>query len=258
MNNLIDKTFQDKNKLKIMTHVVAGYPSIKTNKEIIKVMVECGVDLIEIQIPFSDPMADGPTIMKANQFSLDNRIKIDDCFEMVKDLKKEIDTPLLFMTYANVPFNIGMEKFIKNSSEAGISGLIIPDLPFDEDNDEYIQISQKYNIHPIQVISPDMDTERIKTISNFASGFIYTTLKVGITGAQKVISDEAFDFLKSLKNIFSIPIAAGFGISKPEHLEQLRGKVDMAIIGSHIINIFDESGLNGVRKFLKEGVRGLL
>jgi tryptophan synthase alpha chain len=256
MNNIIDTVLKNKNGLKIMTHVIAGYPDLETNKNIIKLMAEIGVDLIEIQIPFSDPMADGPTIMKANQIALNNNIKINDCFELVKELKDKVNIPLLFMTYANVPFAYGIEKFISQCAEIGISGTIIPDLPFDEENDEYYEIARKYNVHPIQIISPDINPERLGEISKFASGFIYTTLKIGITGAQKTINNEGLKFLKKIKNIFSIPVAAGFGISKVEHIEQLKGKVDIAIIGSHILNVFDKSGSEGVKRFLNEIIHG--
>jgi tryptophan synthase alpha chain len=252
MNNLIDKVLKNGKNLKLMTHVVAGYPDIETNKKVIKIMAERGVDLIEIQIPFSDPMADGPTIMRANQKSLDKSIKINDCFDLVKEIKSEIDIPLLFMSYANVPFTIGIEKFILKSVDVGISGLIIPDLPFDEDNDNYYEIALKNNIHPISVISPDIKYERLKEISEVFSGFIYTTLKVGTTGAKKNICHDAIEFLKKLKNTVSVPIAAGFGISSTEHLKELENKIDIAIIGSHLIDVFDKSGIDGVSEFLEK------
>jgi tryptophan synthase alpha chain len=250
--NNIDQILKKDNKLKLMMHVIAGYPDLDTNIKMIELMEECGVDLIEIQIPFSDPLADGPVIMKANQYALDKGIVLNDCYELVRKLKNNIDIPLLFMTYANVPFHIGIERFISKCASIGISGLIIPDLPFDEDNDNYINIAHKYNLHPVQVISPDIERNRLKKIVNLSTGFIYTTLKIGITGASKTIDRNSFRFLQELKKYTSLPVAAGFGISSPEHIKQLIGKVDIAIIGSHVLNVFDNYGLNGVKKFILE------
>jgi tryptophan synthase alpha chain len=244
--------FIKNNKLKLMMHVVAGYPNFETNVKMIKLMSDCGVDLIEIQIPFSDPLADGPTIMIANQYALDNGAELNDCLQLVRQLKNKIDTPLLFMSYANIPFSAGIRQFISKCASIDISGLIIPDLPFDEDNNDYLHIAHEYNLHPIQVISPDIDLHRQKKIADISSGFIYTTLKVGITGASKKIDRKGLAFLRMIKKHTSLPIAAGFGISSPEHIKELKGKVDITVIGSHILNLFDKSGFNGVKKFITQ------
>jgi tryptophan synthase alpha chain len=250
VNNKIDQIFLKNNDLKLMMHVVAGYPDFETNMKIIKLMSEYGVDLIEIQIPFSDPLADGPTIMKANQLALDKGVKLDDCFQMVRLLKNKIEIPLLFMSYANVPFSIGTRQFISKCASIGISGLIIPDLPFDENNENYIDVTREYNLHPIQVISPDIANKRLKKIADISSGFLYTTLKVGITGASKTIDRKSFAFLKMLKKNTSLPIAAGFGISSPDHIKELKGKTDIAVIGSHILNLLEKDGLEGIKRFI--------
>ena len=185
MNNLIDEVFSTDNKIKIMTHVVAGYPDLEASKSLIKLMAESGADLVEVQIPFSDPLADGPTIMAANQKALDNGVTPDDCFEMAAEIKEAVSIPILLMTYVNIPFQMGMENFVESSAESGISGLIIPDIPFDEDNNEYITSAVKYGIYPVQVVSPDVSIKRLERIVKVSGGFIYTTLKVGITGARR-------------------------------------------------------------------------
>ena len=251
MDNPINAVFSDRKNIKLMTHVVAGYPDLKTSKELIVIMAQSGVDMIEIQIPFSDPLADGPTIMMANQKALDNGTTPADCFKMAKELKDTIPIPLLFMTYVNIPFRMGMENFIKQSAESGIHGLIIPDIPFDEKNTDYINTAAKYGIYPIQLVSPDTTVKRLKQIVHHVRGFIYTTLKVGITGARKQIDKKGVEFINTIKTCTTAPIAAGFGISSPEHVKQLQGVADVAIIGSHIINLFNQHGLEKVAGFIK-------
>ncbi len=232
-----------------MTHVVAGYPDMDTCRELILTMADSGVSLIEIQIPFSDPMADGPTIMEASQKALDNGVTVSDCFELVASVRDKVNIPLLFMSYVNIPFRYGMEAFVKECSRVGIDGLIIPDVPFDERLD-YVSLVKGKGICPIQVVSPDMEDSRLKDVISQSEGFVYTTLKVGITGAMKEISEEGKQFVRRLKGYTKLPVLAGFGISSKEHVEQLRGISDGAVIGSHVINLFNSSGTIGVRNFL--------
>lgn len=248
--NRIDQAFQKKKELKLMTHVVAGYPDMETSKQLVRVMAENGADLVEIQIPFSDPLADGPTIMEANQQALDNGVTPDDCFAMAAELSRSVDIPLLFMTYVNIPYRLGMENFMSRSAEAGISGLIVPDLLFDEDTHGYMELAKRYNLYAIPVISPGIDSERLTAITRQARGFVYTTLKVGITGASRRLDPRGLAFLDTLREHTSLPIAAGFGISSAEHAGMLRGKADAAVIGSHILNLVKNSGINKVKEFL--------
>lgn len=237
-------------ELKMMTHVVAGYPTLKKTEEIVLLMSKCGADMIEIQIPFSDPMADGSTIMKANQVALDNGVNVNDCFDLVKRLKQKIETPLLFMTYANIPFRYGLEAFIQKSSEIGIYGLIIPDLTYDEDNGGYLELCKKNNVHAILVISPDMNDIRLKKVLSTSSGFVYTTLKVGITGAQKKINKSAIEYISKVKQFTSLPVAAGFGISSEKVFKEILGVADFGVVGSHFINLLKSDGTKGIERFI--------
>jgi tryptophan synthase alpha chain len=195
-------------------------------------------------------LADGPTISTANQVALDNGCGVRDCFRLANRISGKISIPLLFMTYANIPFNMGIESFIKRSVEAGISGLIIPDLPFDESFD-YLEAAGKYDCYPIGVVSPGMSEERLDMTLERAEGFIYTTLRVGITGAQGHIDERGLEFLDTLKEKTSIPIAAGFGISSSEMISQLNNRADAAVIGSHIINLLNQEGIYTVDRFLQ-------
>lgn len=250
MTNQIDKIFSNKKNLKIMTHVVAGFPDIKTSKRLIQTMADNGASLIEIQIPFSDPLADGPTITRANQHALESGVTVRDCFLLAEEMNGRIDVPLLFMTYINIAFQMGLERFVARSAEAGISGLIFPDIPFDETHMNYLEITRKQSLHPILVVSPDIKTERLKTLSKKASGFIYTTLKVGITGAQKKIDPSGLEFIETIRKTSKLPVAAGFGISSKEHIHQLRGKADAVVIGSHLIELFHMGGIEKIANFL--------
>lgn len=150
---------------------------------------------------------------------------------------------------------MGMERFISMSAESGISGLIIPDIPFDERNENYLQLAEKHGLYPIQVVSPDVKLKRLKQILTRAKGFIYTTLKIGITGARKQIDQDGLQFINTIRKETSIPIAAGFGISSPKQVEQLCGKSDAAVIGSHMINLFNQSGTAKIKDFLNQCTR---
>lgn len=250
MENRIDKALKGAHGIQLMTHVVAGYPSLGANEELIRLMARRGVRLIEIQIPFTDPLADGPTIMRANQAALDAGITPEHCFDLCARLSKELDVAFMFMTYANIPFAMGMERFLDKAAASGASGVILPDLPWDETDGDYAEMARERGLHPIMVISPDTEGPRLDAVLQRASGLVYTTLKVGITGAGASMDQAGVDYVRSLKAKAGLPIAAGFGISRPEHVRMLDGLADAAVIGSHIINLLDREGMNAVEDFL--------
>jgi tryptophan synthase alpha chain len=250
MENRIDKALKGARGIQLMTHVVAGYPSLQANEELIRLMARRGVRLIEIQIPFTDPLADGPTIMRANQAALDAGITPDQCFDLCAKLSKELDVAFIFMTYANIPFASGMERFLDQASASGASGVILPDLPWDEVDGDYAEMAREHGLHPVMVISPDTEGPRLDAVLKRASGLIYTTLKVGITGAGASMDQAGVDYVRGLKTKAGLPIAAGFGISSPDHVRMLDGLADAAVIGSHIINLLDAGGLRAVDEFL--------
>lgn len=249
-------TSQKKNNLKLMAHVVVGYPSLEATLQFVKLMDKCGVDFVELQIPFSDPLADGPTIMKACEDSLKRGTKVQDAFELAKKLSGKVSAPLLFMAYYNTVFKYGVEKFCKDAKNAGIAGLIVPDMPIEEEeNEHFMEKCEENNLHHIHVLSPASTDERLKKNAKVSKGFIYCTARQGITGVRNELDPKIGDFLKRVKKYFNIPIAVGFGISKKEHLKQLGTNVDIAIVGSAIIDIINESKgnyLKEVETFLKE------
>jgi len=264
---MILRQTQDKNSkngerrrtMKLMTHMVVGYPSIPATIDIVKTMAAQGVDYIELQIPFSDPLADGPTIMKACENSLANGTKVKDTFFIAEKLSSEIDTPLLFMAYFNTVFRYGVETFCKDAKSAGVSGLIVPDMPIDEEREEHFYEACRNNhLNTIQVVSPASTDRRLKKNVKVAKGFVYATAHQGITGAKDRLNPHFASYLKRLRNFFSIPIAVGFGISKREHLQLLAPHADIAVVGSAIIEVIHSSKKESIEKNVKNFIKGLM
>lgn len=232
-----------------MTHIVGGYPNMKECERIARTMCEAGVSFLEIQIPFSDPIADGSTIMAANQKALENGTTVEDCFELMKRLRKHTDTSLLFMTYYNIPYRYGLEKFCKKAKQLGCYGLIIPDIPIDEESHEhYIKTCKKHNLHPIQVISPITPERRLKTIAKHASGMVYCVSRYGTTGAETKLNPDLKKYLTKVRKHIKIPLALGFGISNKQQVEEAQKYADIVVIGSKMINLYDEG--KSVKAFL--------
>ena len=258
MQNYDYSQLKKSKKIKLMTHVVAGYPSLSKSKEIVLEMSRSGVDIIEIQIPFSDPIADGPTIVMANQHALDKQVSVKDCFKLMNDLSTKIDTPLLFMSYSNIPFAMGVHSFLKRALESGAKGAIIPDMPFDQEDDKLWESSFEKNMPLIPVISPDIRKERLKNIiDKIKNTLIYTTLKIGITGTAFRIEKNTQALLNNIKKNFTGPIAAGFGLNNPKQILSLPKEVDIAVVGSHFINLINQNkdnkkGLRQIIKFIEE------
>ena len=254
---------RDARKIKLMTHVIVGYPSLQETEDLVLLMDQVGVNFIELQIPFSDPLADGPTIMKACEASLEKGTKVADAFLLASRLSKKVKTPLLFMAYFNIVFAYGIEKFCKDSKDAGIAGLIVPDFPLEEESTEHFnECLKKYGLLNIKVLSPASTEERIKLNAKVGTGFVYCTARQGITGAEKGFDSSVIKYLKTVRKHFNVPIALGFGISKKEHVNQMEGLADMAVVGSAILDIINsnersslsarDNYLNKVRDFLED------
>lgn len=250
--NPIDKQLlkiQQEKRLGLMTHVVIGYPSLKLTESLVAVMEEAGIDFIELQIPFSDPLADGPTIMRACEKSLENGTRVKDAFDLVSRVSKKVKMPLLFMAYYNTVFKYGTEKFCRDAEKAGISGLIVPDMPLEEEKEEhFIKYCGEAGLKNIRVVSPASTTERLQKNSKVADGFVYCSAHQGITGAVDQLDPGLGVYLKKVKRYFSIPVAVGFGISKKEHLSQLSSYADIAVIGSAVIDVINKSEKSGIEK----------
>ena len=251
MRNDIEAAFSRRQKPLLMTHVVAGYPDLDRSRETVGVMVENGAGLVEIQIPFTDPLADGPTITAATRDTLKNGVRPKDCLAMVRQLKKRISTPILVMTYGNISYRMGLERFAAACAEAGAAGAIIPDLAFDEVAEDLPGLFRRRGLAWIPVLSPGMGKERIRRVLNAASGFAYITLRVGITGAKSRLARTGVEFIDIVRGVTNLPLAAGFGVSRPEHVRLLRNKVDAVVIGSRLLHLYNIGGLKGVASFLR-------
>ena len=220
--------------------ITCGDPDLETTERIVREAVENGADLIELGIPFSDPTAEGPVIQGANIRALAGGVTTDKIFEMVRNLRKDISTPMVFMTYANVVFSYDAEKFISTCREIGIDGLILPDLPFEE-KDEFLPICDKYDVDLISLIAPTSDN-RIGMISKEAKGFIYVVSSLGVTGTRSAITTDVDSLISVVRENTDVPCAIGFGISTPEQASKMASISDGAIVGSAIIKIIEKYG----------------
>ena len=234
----------------LMTHLVLGYPSLDVNREVIRQMAENGVDCIELQIPFSEPMADGPVIVKANQDALIAGIKVEDCFSFAEEMVQEFpQVNFLFMTYYNIIFRYGEEAFIKRSAAIGIKGFIVPDLP-PEEGESYLRLSKQYNTAPIMFFTPTSSEERMREVTQYGDGLIYCVARKGVTGKQTTMDNTLTKNLSRYREATDLPLAVGFGISRREDIAMLEGKADMAVIGTATIRLVDEQGPGAVGPFI--------
>ena len=234
----------------LMTHIVLGYPSFDDSLRIIETMVEAGVDLTELQIPFSEPTADGPVIVRANQRALESGATVQDCLRFAETVTQRFDIPFVIMGYYNIAFKYGVEPFAAAMSNCGIRGAIIPDLP-PEEGREYLDAMQKQNLAPILIISPNTSPERMQYIASFGSGFIYCVARKGVTGENTTFSEELKTYLEQCRRSTHLPLALGFGIKEKSDIDFLKGKADIAVIGSQTIRIMEQQGTAAVGNFIR-------
>ena len=233
----------------LMTHIVLGYPSFDDCRRIVSAMVEAGVDLMELQIPFSEPMADGPVILHANQKALAAGSTVDRCFEMAAELAREFPIPFVFMSYYNIAFVRGIERFARETREAGLKGAIIPDLPFEE-GDVLFSAMTRAELDPIFILSPNTPEDRMREIGARSRGFVYCVARKGVTGAATEFSALS-SYLQRCRDATSLPLALGFGVKDAKDIEQLTGRVDIAVVGSETIRVVDTQGVGAVGPFIR-------
>ncbi|MBU8910601.1 MAG: tryptophan synthase subunit alpha [Desulfobacterales bacterium] len=234
----------------LMTHIVIGYPSFDASYEIVKHMVEAGVDLMELQIPFSEPMADGPVILKANQKAIEKGSTVKKCLEFAQRVSKEFSIPFLFMSYANILYKYGMEQFSDKMARINLKGAIVPDLP-PEEGESYIRAMKKNNLSPIYIFSPETSDERLAYLSSFASGFVYCMARKGVTGKETAFSNELAVYLSRCRKATNLPLAVGFGVKEKADVDYLKGKADIAVIGSQTIRIVEDKGVSATGDFIR-------
>lgn len=250
---MLESYIRDRLKTKpilLMTHIVMGYPNFEDSFEIVKQMVEAGVDLMELQIPFSEPMADGPVILKANQIAIENGSTVQKCFEFAEKVSKEFPIPFLFMSYANILYKYGMDRFSDRMAQINVKGAIVPDLP-PEEGEAYIKAMKKNSLSPIYIFSPETSDERLLYISGFASGFVYCLARKGVTGKETDFSDDLSVYLSRCQKATDLPLAVGFGVKNKADITYLKGKADIAVIGSQTIRIVEEKGVAATGEFIQ-------
>lgn len=236
-DNRIDlcfKKLRENNQKALITFITMGDPDIETSKELVLQMEKSGASLIELGIPFSDPMAEGPVIQEANVRALKNDINLDKIFDAVSDLRNKTQIPLVYLMYYNSLLTYGIEKFFTRCSECGVDGVIIPDLPFEESGEIY-DYTVKYGVYQISMVSPTSSDERMKKICTGANGFLYCVSSLGVTGVREGFSTDFDNMFNRLSSFSDIPKCIGFGISKPEHISTLKHYCDGLIVGSAIV-----------------------
>lgn len=251
----IQKAFEGKKAF--IPFITCGDPDLETTEQLVYAMEKAGAALIELGIPFSDPTAEGPVIQDANIRALSGGVTTDKIFDMVEKIRKNTQIPLVFMTYANVVFSYGAERFIKKAAEIGMDGLILPDVPYEE-KEEFDGICKQYGLDLVSLIAPTSH-DRIKMIAKDASGFIYCVSSLGVTGTRSAITTDIGAMVNLVKEVTNLPCAVGFGISTPEQAAKMCESADGAIVGSAIVKICAKYGKDcvpHVAEYVKSMVDG--
>lgn len=250
------KELKQKKQKAFGVFLTAGYPSLEYSKDIFKKILDAEVDFIEIGLPFSDPMADGPLIQHSSQIAIEQNTSVEECFKLVKEIRKiNNEIPIILMGYYNPIHYYGNLKFIKKAVLSGIDGLIIVDLPMEED-EEFYNLSYKNNLPLIRLVTPTTDEERLKKILKNACGFVYYVSVTGITGTKSASVNDVKNKIKVIKKITNLPVIAGFGIKNSVDAKKMSSISDGIVIGSSLVNKIEEvykkkNGLNEIFKFLK-------
>ena len=240
----------EKKPICLMTHIIAGYPSFEDNQRALEIMADNNVDVVEIQMPFSEPIADGPVFVYANQESLKRGTTVNAYFDFMEQAASLFDFPILMMGYYNTVFKMGEDIFLNRLKNSGGKGFIIPDLPVEE-GERFFQKTKDQSLSPILLITPTTPIERMKKINKTGAGFIYVVARKGVTGKKTSFSDSFDLYLEQCHHSSDLPLAVGFGISNKADLDFLTGKAEIAIIGTALLKSWEQNGEKGLRKFFR-------
>jgi tryptophan synthase alpha chain len=247
----IASVFARANHTALIPYITAGYPTVETTLKVVPLLASSGCDIIELGIPFSDPLADGATIQQASYEALRQGVTPKLCFEVAQELRRQVEIPLVFMTYYNPVVKFGLEQFCSKCAEVGIDGLIIPDLP-PEEGKELEQSTERYALDLIYLLSPASTEERIRLVTSRSSGFIYLVSLTGVTGARDKLPEELENFVARVRERTEKPLCVGFGVSTLEQARRIAKVADGVIVGSRIIQLLDEDkSLKNVCSFIK-------
>lgn len=246
--NRIEKCFEQlkkDNKKALITFITSGDPDIETTERAALEMYDKGADIIELGVPFSDPVAEGVTIQKASLRALQGGVNLDKIFGCVKNIRKKCDKPLLLMMYINTIFVYGTERFFAACKENGVDGVIVPDMPYEE-RDEILETAEKFNVINVNLVAPTSH-DRIKEIASNSKGFLYCVSSTGVTGVRSSFTTDFDKFFGTIKQYASCPCAVGFGISGPEQARKMSSYCDGVIVGSAIVRLFEEKGKDAIK-----------
>jgi tryptophan synthase alpha chain len=234
----------------LMTHIVLGYPSFDAGLRLVENMVSSGVDLMELQIPFSEPIADGPVILHANQRALEAGATVDKCLRFAEAVTARFPIPFLFMTYYNILFRFGVSAFVSEMKRLGVRGAIVPDLP-PEEGVAFLTAMKQSELEPIFIYSPNTTDARLRLIAEHASGFLYCVARRGVTGSETDFGTELRGYLARCRAATALPLAVGFGVKTASDVASLQGHADIAVVGSETIRIVEREGVDAVSPFLR-------
>jgi tryptophan synthase alpha chain len=233
--------FRASGSLALIGWQTIGYPELDTAARLVPPLIEGGFDLVELGVPFSDPLADGTTMQRASQVALQNGTHLDHCLDTVRTLRSGgLSAPLVFLSYLNPLLAFGLERFAGEAGAAGLDGVIVPDLP-PEEADDLLRFLEPAGIDPIFLVAPTSTPERLRAVAARASGFIYCVSLTGVTGARAQMSTTLPEYLARVRAVTDLPLAIGFGVSRPEHVAALRGHADAAVVASALINLMEET-----------------
>jgi tryptophan synthase alpha chain len=238
-------------KILLMTHIVIGYPNLEASLEIVRTMVEAGVDLMELQIPFSEPIADGPVILKANQEALAGGVTVERCLDFGRTVARQFPIPFLYMTYYNILFKYGVDRFAAHMHEVGVKGAIVPDLPPEEAGD-YLEAMDRHGRRPIFIFSPTTTPARMQAIAKVAGGFVYCVARKGVTGDRTEFSRQIDDYLARCRQATPLPLALGFGVKDKSDIKFLEGKADIAVMGTQALRLMKEHGIAALGDYIRD------
>jgi tryptophan synthase alpha chain len=238
-------------KILLMTHVIVGYPSLEANRAMLRIMAANDVDLMELQMPFSEPVADGPTFVRANQQALDAGLKVDDYFDFVAEAGQTCSFPRLFMGYYNTVFQLGHKRFCERLADAGAAGYILPDLPWEEYGELFAD-SEARDLESILLMTPTNTAERLQTLGARARGFVYAVARKGVTGKATEFEADLYGFVDRCRAATDLPLALGFGLRRGADLAALAGRVEVGIVGSALLNAWEQGGESAYGTLVEE------
>jgi len=246
----IEERKKDRDLL-VMAHVVCGYPSFEDNMQELEIMAEAGVDLVELQFPFSEPSADGPLFVKANEQSLKSGTTVDQCFDFMKRASERFAFKILMMGYYNTAFKMGEEVFVNRIKASGGVGYILPDLPVEESSNLH-KLSEQAGIEPVILMTPTSSDKRLAILGKASRGMVYVVARKGVTGSKTNMGDDVISLVERCRQHTDVPMGVGFGISCKADMDFLRGTADLAIVGTAALKTWESSGAEGLRVFFAE------